>query len=41
MTEIQNSKHVHDLEEPTCLTGLGHWILACDELSRVEFEICL
>ena len=33
MTEIQNSKHVHDLQEQTFQTGLGHWIL--------EFEICL
>ena len=41
MTEIPNSKQVHDLQEQTFQAGLGHWILACDELSRVEFEICL
>ena len=41
MTEIQNSKHVQDLQEQTFQTCLGHWILACDELSRVEFEIYL
>ena len=41
MTEIQNSKHVHDPQEQTFKTCLGHWILACDELSRIEFAICL
>jgi len=33
VTEIQNPKHVHDLQEQTFQTCLGHWIL--------EFEICL
>jgi len=33
MTEIKNSKRVHDLQEETFQTCLGHW--------TVEFEICL
>ena len=36
MTEIQNSKHGHDIEEQKCLFGLGHWILEfiCNLLAR-------
>jgi len=41
MTEIQNPKHTQDIENRTYQSCFGHWILACDELSRVEFEICL